>query len=166
MHRTTQTRIVEVYLALCMIGIGLLFAMPGDAMGYAQYGLLRKWVAVFPGSEDRFGWLLMVAGAVRIGAIIVNGRCRPTPAIRIAGCAIGALLWITLTLSMSENWPLPAFTAFPFFAIGFETYCSMLASGDAWRMDTFGFKRKKIVKKQTGERQGKDGHVRSDVRPA
>jgi hypothetical protein len=153
-----RTRSVEMFLATVMAAQGAIFAIPGETLALPHYGDLRAWVTVFPGSEALFGWLIFTVGAARLIALFINGYVRSTPVIRIVGCVIGSLYWMSLTVSfLDADVPsVPAALAWTAAATGFEWLSAYRSATDAHLYDSFGQRRRAREAKRNG-----NGHRRS-----
>jgi cytochrome b561 len=150
---TFRTRSVEMFLASVMCLVGTIFALPGDTFGLPHYAQLRFWVAIFPGSEQSFGLLILLVGLIRWAALIINGYWSPTPAARLAGCVVGSVFWTSLSITFLAT-PLPGIPgalAWTLTAVVFEALSAVHAASDAFRMDTFG--RRARQKERAGVRR-------------
>lgn len=142
MHTPMRSRSVELFLSVVMTLSGLMFLWPGDTLLNPVYVSLRRWVEVFPGNESSLGLILVVIGSVRIAALIINGRLRPTPLARAAGCMVGSLYWAVLSLAYIDA-PIhgaPVGLAWSLTAIAFETFAAMKSAEDAFASDSLGLR--------------------------
>ena len=135
-----RTRTAEMLLASVMFSTGMTFALPGDTTSFPHFAVLADWIAVFPGTETRFGILICLAGMLRWVALIINGYYRRTPVVRIVGCVIGSALWVTLAITVLDAPSVGALSLIPGFMICFavfETFCALRATKDAVHMGAF-----------------------------
>lgn len=137
-----RSRSVEMYFAIVMILMGVMFATTGGNMSNPVYITLKAWLPV---SELTFGALLVATGAMRITAISNNDTCCVAPIARMAGCFIGSGIWTVLLMAyfdapvngspIGAAWVLPAFA--------FETFAAVRAAEDAYAQDSFGLRGRK-----------------------
>lgn len=60
--------------------------------------------AQFFGSQDIFGWIMFAMGALRLGALIVNGaRKRVTPQIRQVAAFFGLIIWFGVVVGFYSS---------------------------------------------------------------
>src|SRR4051812_40077609 len=84
--RPMRSRSVEMFLSMVMMVMGFIYSLPGDTLHNPVNQRLAEWVAIFPGTEGRLGALLVFVGAIRLLALLINGRWYPTPLARLFGC--------------------------------------------------------------------------------
>ena len=92
-----DTRSAEFLLGFVLLSRGLAIALPTPSMGeiYASY------TTVMP--ELYWGLLTVFAGAAQTSGVVVNGRWRRSPALRMAGAWVGFMWYIALTLTFLIN---------------------------------------------------------------
>jgi hypothetical protein len=94
--RHFSNRISEVGHALIMIGIGLQIIAAPPASRYRALDLLSGFV-----SAECIALLFIAIGAVRMAALIANGRWpKYGPWLRAIGALVGALIWSQMFLSL------------------------------------------------------------------
>lgn len=147
-HRM-KTRSVELFLAVVMAMQGLIYLIPGDTFDLPHYAYLREWVAFFPGTEERFGALLLFVGLLRSNAVLLNGTYSKTawltPPARLIGCFVGSTYWMTLAISFATaDVPgTPAALSWTFAGVCFEVFSSLRATVDAHAYNSFGVRKRK-----------------------
>lgn len=98
MHRV---RWIEWQSAAILVSIGLALALPGQTMTAPLFG---AFLSMMP--EPMWSALLIVAGCVRAGALIVNGRSpRGSPSVRAIGAALSASLFAALAVGFAMYAP-------------------------------------------------------------
>lgn len=93
-------RAVEWLSALCMLGWAVVLAQPGNTF---QSGPLQEFLR-FGLSEAQFAAAFGAVGALRIGALYINGRWPRTPIVRMIGSTFGVLLWGQAALALIQAW--------------------------------------------------------------
>jgi uncharacterized membrane-anchored protein len=88
--RYNQTRWAEVWLAVKMLLVGVVFLHePGSTFSTSHgFDFLARFV-----SEPVAGVIAFSAGTIRLAALWVNGAQRRSPIIRMIGCSLGTLFW-------------------------------------------------------------------------
>lgn len=86
--RYGQTRMLEAALASLMVAVGTSLLADGSTFALPSFRIVRS---IF--SETATGWISLVSGLARLGAIWVNGRQKNMPVIRFLGCAGGFFFW-------------------------------------------------------------------------
>mgnify|MGYP001549081981 CR=1 FL=1 len=90
-------RILEWYVAAQLLLWGVILLAPEQAMSEASSRAFAQ--AGF--SEDRLGTLMLLLGAVRFCALIVNGAVpNVTPFVRIGGAYIGCGIWFFISVNL------------------------------------------------------------------
>lgn len=90
----TPSRALEWHCAISMLIAAVILALPGNTFGNgSQWGRFADLM-----SEQ--GWALTLGGiaGLRIAALLINGHARRTPALRAATAAMGAGLWLMVSL--------------------------------------------------------------------
>lgn len=96
-----RIRWIEWQSAAILVAIGLALALPGQTM---QPPLFAAFLALMP--EPMWSALLIVAGCIRAGALIVNGRSpRGSPVVRALGAALSAALFAGLAAGFAVYAP-------------------------------------------------------------
>jgi hypothetical protein len=159
---TVKTRTLEMFLATVMCGYGAVLALPGDTLMLPHYDTIRHWVRIFPGNEMLFGMLILIVGLMRWSALIINGFHHSTPGLRLVGCLVGSVFWMTLTVSFvsASGLPgVPAALAWTAPAVVFEWFSIIRTTTDAFEANTFGV-RTWAMKGRNGNEAGGTNDVR------
>jgi cytochrome b561 len=140
--RPMRSRSIEMFLSIVMLIMGAIFIAPGDSLSTPVNVRLAQWVAAFPGTELRLGFLLAFVGVIRLVALLVNGRWYPTPLARLAGCIAGSFYWTVLVLAYLDvpTSGTPVGMSWPLVAIAFETFSAMKSAEAAFEQDSFGLR--------------------------
>ena len=133
LHGDSQT----VYQKM-MLGMALAFwvaakIMEGPVMNPALYG---EFVTQYP--AEYWAASLMLASAVYLAGIIINGNWRWSPALRLTGA-----LWHCVTLAMFSYGGMSAADGQPMMiwggcALGVHAWFALLNIGDLWRAVRYG----------------------------
>lgn len=144
-----RSRSFELYAATVLLTQGLVFMIPGNTLDLPHWHDLRDWVAVFPGTEERFGVILSIVGVFRWIATIRDEKLRFSPVIRLVGIVIGIVFWMSLTISFltarvgvtvaAVGWTIPA--------VCFEFFALTSATTDVWLFDCFGIRKRARARK-------------------
>jgi hypothetical protein len=129
-----RTRSVEWLLSCLMLTWGVILLAPSESFANPAY----RWLAAL-GEERVWGALAFSVGALRIGALYINGSWRRTPLIRAFGAVMGLTWWVCvgalLIFGVEPGRPLPAgFAFYPVFAL-FEAYSCYRSGLDARESD-------------------------------
>jgi hypothetical protein len=134
-HAQTPDRLVEWMFALMMVSWGAWLVNPASlTFASPVYAPLAQ---LFP--ETVWGAFSAALGALRMAALLVNGRSRRTPVLRIACAILGMTWWLVLIVlaTRAGRLDLPAeFSWFVVFAV-FEALSCWRAAGDAYHADAF-----------------------------
>lgn len=87
----------EWYASFVMVAIGLTIFLTPKTIELGAFRYLL-WMGV----EASWAWMLYIGiGLCRVVALLLNGRLPFFgPHVRAAGCAVGALIWINMTLAL------------------------------------------------------------------
>jgi hypothetical protein len=133
-----------------MIILELRKHFPPRAIEWLISGILMSWgitVILTPGlfrlneaftgllamaPQERWGLYAMAIGAIRMGALFINGSWRRTPIIRVLCSFASAFVWTQVFLGFLNS-PIPttAFAFFPWF-IASDLYSAFRAATDAY----------------------------------
>lgn len=142
-HMPEKSRSVELYFSSVIAFFGLILILPGDTLALSGYAELRAPIIATFYSELIFGIFLLWIGFARGIAVIVNGFWYPNAAIRIVGCVIGSVFWMTLLvtfLTASGMRGFPGILAFVIPAFVYETFSATRCAQDAFEQDSFGLR--------------------------
>jgi hypothetical protein len=102
--------------AQCFIW-GFVLLLPLDTFAGPTFSILASWA-----SENVFGIIMLIAGALRLTGLIINGaRQRVTPWMRLGGALIGCFIFSAISLGYAATgsvgvwlaaWPVVAVVEF------------------------------------------------------
>jgi hypothetical protein len=93
-----STRALEIGMAMLMVSVGVTLLYEGDTLALPHYAVVKYYM-----DENTGGIAFVIMGIVRLCALWVNGHGRPTPLIRLMGCAIGCAFWGTMAVAMNTT---------------------------------------------------------------
>lgn len=133
--RAGPDRLIEWLFAGMMLSWGAWLLSPAwttfDNPQYAALASLAR-------EEIWAAWSIGVA-ALRMGALVVNGRYRRTPLLRIACSLLGLIWWLVLIhlfLITPQQNPPAGFSWYPVFVL-FEAVSCWRSAADAFHADAF-----------------------------
>lgn len=133
--RTGADRLVEWLFAGMMLSWGCWLLNPGwNTFDNPQYAALALIVP-----EEVWGAWSVAVAAIRIAALVINGRYRRTPLLRLACSLLGLVWWLVLIyLFVVSPHPNPAagFSWYPVFVV-FEAISCWRSAADAFHADAF-----------------------------
>ena len=138
--RYGQTRWAEIWLSVAAVMFGLALVTPEPTFDIPPYAVIRHIV-----HEEVAGSFCLVCGAIRIVALIINGRRgRETSLVRTIGCMGGFAFWLAMTVGFALTMPPVSlgFIASLVFALA-ELHSSSHAASDMAAEDTFGFRKRR-----------------------
>jgi hypothetical protein len=127
---TWPARRVEWLLAICLFGIGVVYAFDANLFAQPLYSVHSK---IMP--RETWATLAILVSSVRLCFLFVNGTWRRSPHLRAAGAFFSCLLWAELTLAV---WQAPIVGAtvviWPVFFC-FDVHVALAAISEAARRD-------------------------------
>lgn len=140
-RRHFRARATEWMLSGVMLLWGALLLRPGQTFAQPVYSELAR-IA----SEEWWGWICLITGAVRLVALIINGAMRPSPHLRAGLAFVSTYFWFELSLGfVLSGGQGTALAVYPL-AFLFDLFNAAMAAGDAGASD-----RAAILKKQKAE---------------
>jgi hypothetical protein len=96
-----RIRWIEWQSAAIFVAIGLALALPGQTMSQPLFG---AFLLLMP--EQMWSATLIIAGCIRAGALIINGRSpRGSPVVRAASAMFSAAIFAGLAAGFAQNAP-------------------------------------------------------------
>lgn len=96
-----RSRILEWEHTSIMILWGMLTLSNPDAFGGAAF-------AAFRGGPALWGWVMLIAGVLRLVALCINGyMAQPTAMVRAFGAVAGILMFAAIMLGLLYSWTWP-----------------------------------------------------------
>lgn len=96
--RYRSSRALDWWCTWLIIGLGATFLTPGTSLGGEGYWRLLEIM-----SEDSWGAICVSVGALRLAALIINGRAyEGSPIVRAFGAAMGTALWMEFALAFLD----------------------------------------------------------------
>ena len=89
-----DTRSAEFLLGFVLLCRGFAISLPTDSMASAPY---VPYLAIMP--EIYWGLLTVLAGAAQVLGVVINGRWRRSPHLRMAGAWVGLMWYVALTIT-------------------------------------------------------------------
>lgn len=125
-----QARFAEWFNAFAMMWWGAYVILhPGMFSDPRLYALWTGLLAV--ASQQTWGLIAFTVGAVRLGALYVNGRRKVTPSIRLATSFVSAFIWTQIVLGMwNGNTPNTGLVVYPMLILA-DIYSAFRAGADA-----------------------------------
>lgn len=93
-----DTRSAELLIAQICLVRGVFLTLPGESLTPSIYA---GHLAVMP--EAAWGWLEILAGAFAIAGILINGRWRKSPWLRVSGAILTGSIFASLTMTFQIN---------------------------------------------------------------
>lgn len=135
--RYGQTRWAEIWLSAIAFSVGIVLLGPTNTFSAPSFRVIASVV-----SETTAGSLCVFFGALRLGALWVNGRRgRQTSLIRTLGCLGGFFFWLAIAVGFLMAAP-PVVTGVAVYSVLAiaELHASGRAASDMAAEDTFGFR--------------------------
>jgi hypothetical protein len=123
---TFPTRISEWALACILASWGLMLLRDDDTFGSSQayLGLARL------ASESVWGWACLLAGAVRLVALVINGAWTPTYHFRSLLAFLSCFFWMQISLGlMATGNASTGLAVYPWLLLT-DIYCTYRAARD------------------------------------
>ncbi|MFG1465281.1 hypothetical protein V5F77_20565 [Xanthobacter sp. DSM 24535] len=140
-----RARATEWMLSGVMLLWGALLLRPGQAFSQPAYSELAR-IA----SEEWWGWICLITGAVRLVALIINGAMRPSPHLRAGLAFLSSYFWFELSLGfLLAGGYGTALAVYPL-AFVFDLFNAAMAAGDAGASDRAVIMAKKKVETSHG----------------
>ena len=94
--RHFEKRIFELAMAVAQFGEGILLLFSPNSIQASSFHLMLNYF-----SDAASAALFLFVGILRIVALFLNGRWMPNGAyVRIAGCIVGAFLWLQMAFAL------------------------------------------------------------------
>lgn len=141
-------RASEWALAVIMINLGLLLAVPGESLSSPGHQLLLD---IAP--EGWWAASCITFGMARLAVLTINGVLPISPHVRVVFSFMAGMFWLHVSFSLAlggvVNFGLATAPVF----VGLEFWNGLRASGDASDIDTMRRKRRQIEHPHTSSNQ-------------